>query len=97
MLLKVLYKCCNTDVLGILLIYPHSGSMQSSGVVGIIPVKLLAAVFNIITIIILMYNGYFTGSFLFKYSVIFEDAILRHIVTHVTTLCGMWQRQRMVV
>ena len=25
-LLKVLHKCCNTDVLGVLLIYPHSPS-----------------------------------------------------------------------
>ena len=24
--LKVLHKCCNTDVLGVLLIYPHSAS-----------------------------------------------------------------------
>ena len=25
-LLKVIHKCCNTDVLGVLLIYPHSPS-----------------------------------------------------------------------
>ena len=45
-----------------------------------------------------MYIGYFTGAFLFKYSVILEDAILRHyIVTHVTTLCGSYVAEHAVM
>ena len=44
--LKVLHKCCNTDVLGVLLIYPHSPSgavhLQNRAYIS---VKLLSAVF----------------------------------------------------